>query len=394
MLRTRTWKFGAAALLLIALYLLLGHVWLAPRDDAPPPAKSSGAVAHDTVMITDLQARHISVVAASTYAFATQLDAVGYIDFNQDRLAQVFSPYQGRVLQVQAEAGEDVGKGQPLFTVESPDLAQAESTLISTASLLALSEQTLQRARKMLEVQASAQKDVEQATSDQQTAAGNYQAARQALRIFGKSEAQMDRIVASRKVDDGLAIVSPFAGRVTARNIAPGSLVQPGSATAPFSVADLSSVWVVANVAEDAIPDLRIGQPIAVAVSALPGRPLQGKLSYIGSAVDPNTHRIVVRSEIGDPRHQLRPQMLATVTVQTGAPVPSVAVPVDAVVREGDGSMTVFTTRDGHRFVQREVKLGLQQNGLEQILSGLSANERVAGDGALFLSSALALQSP
>jgi len=389
---TRTLKIGAAALPVI-LILFLACAWLAPRSNVPMPATADTLAAKDAVAITDLQARHVNVVPASTHGFDTQLDATGYVDFNQNRLAQVFSPYQGRVLQVPAEAGDDVRKGQTLFTVESPDLVQAESNLISTAGLLALSNKTLERARKMLEVQANAQKDIEQAVSDQQTAEGNYQAARNAVRIFGKSDAAMDRIVVSRKVDDTLAIVSPFAGQVTARSIAPGTLVQPGSATAPITVADLSSVWVVANVAEDAISSLRIGQPVAVTITALPNRTLQGKLSYIGSAVDPNTHRIIVHAQIDNAQHQLHPQMLASFTVQTGAPMPSIAVPVNAVVREGDGSMTVFTTQDGHRFVRREVKLGLQQDGLDQVLSGLSANERVAGDGALFLSNALALQS-
>ena len=389
---TRTLKIGAAALLVI-LILFLAYAWLAPRSNVPMPATADTLAAKDAVAITDLQARHINVVPASKHGFDTQLDATGYVDFNQNRLTQVFSPYQGRVLQVQAEAGDDVRKGQTLFTVESPDLVQAESNLISTAGLLALSNKTLERARKMLEVQANAQKDIEQAVSDQQTAEGNYQAARNAVRIFGKSDAAMDRIVVNRKVDDALAIVSPFAGQVTACSIAPGTLVQPGSATAPITVADLSSVWVVANVAEDVISSLRIGQPVTVTITALPNRTLQGKISYIGSAVDPNTHRIIVHAQIDNAQHQLHPQMLATFTVQTGAPMPSIAVPVNAVVREGDGTMTVFTTQDGRRFMRREVKLGLQQDGLDQVLNGLTANERVAGDGALFLSNALALQS-
>jgi cobalt-zinc-cadmium efflux system membrane fusion protein len=120
---------------------------------------------------------------------------------------------------------------------------------------------------------------------------------------------------------------------------------------------------------------------------------LQGTIDTIGSAIDPGTHRIAVRSAIADPRHELRPQMLASFRIRTADPKHSVAVPVDAVVREGDGTMTVFTTQDGQHFVRRAIKLGQQQDGLDQILEGLSADERVAGDGALFLSNALALQS-
>ncbi|MGC1550355.1 MAG: efflux RND transporter periplasmic adaptor subunit [Rhodanobacter sp.] len=386
-----TWKIGAAVVV-VGLGIYLGHSWLAGSSNDPAKAAATAA-SPDSVTITDQQAQHVMVEPVRTHDFDQQRDAVGYIDFDQDHLAQVFSPYQGRVRQVLAQAGDDVTKGQLLFTIDSPDLAQAEANLISTAGLLAQTDKALERARKMITIQANAQKDVEQATSDQQTADGNYRAARDALRIFGLSDAEMDRIAASRKVDGVLPIVSPFAGRVTARTIAPGTLVQAGSTPAPFTVADLSTVWGVANVSEDDVSALQLGQVVSVTIAALPGHTLQGKVSYIGSASDPNTHRIMVRTEIRDSSHQLHPQMLANFVIRTGQPVHSAAVPLSALVREGDGTMTVFTTQDGHRFTRRSVKLGQQQDGLDQILDGLSVNERVAGDGALFLSSALALQS-
>jgi cobalt-zinc-cadmium efflux system membrane fusion protein len=308
-------------------------------------------------------------------------------------VAQIFSPYQGRVLAVPARAGDDVKKGQLLFSVESPDLVQAESALIANAAVFDLSTRILERSRKMIAVQANAQKDLEQAVSDQQTAQGNYQASRNAVRIFGKSDAEIDRIVATRKVDNVLDVTSPIDGRVTERSIAAGTLVQPGASSPAFIVADLSSVWVVANVNEDEIASVRMGQPVEVSINGLPRLKLHGTISYIGSAADPATHRISVRAQIDDRQHQLHPQMMATFTVQTGTPTDSVAIPPDAVTREGDGSMMVFTTEDGRRFQRREVRLGLQQYGMDQILAGLSPGEQLAGDGALFLSSALALQS-
>jgi cobalt-zinc-cadmium efflux system membrane fusion protein len=159
-------------------------------------------------------------------------------------------------------------------------------------------------------------------------------------------------------------------------------------------VADISRVWVVANVPEDEIARVRIGQPVDVSIDGQPSMKVHGAIGYIGSAADPATHRIGVRAQIDDPGHQMHPQTMASFTVQTGAPTPSVAVPPDAVVREGDGSMTVFTTRDGRRFERRQVQLGLQQQGMDQILAGLRPGEQLAGDGALIISSALALQSP
>ena len=377
--------------------LLAALGWLAfskhPASAGGTQRPVPGAAGADAVNLNDQQARQVQVITAGTVAFAASIEAVGYVDFNQDRLAQIFSPYQGRVLAVDARAGDDVSQGQALFTVASPELVQAESALIATASMNALSGKILQRSRKLLAAQANAQKDLEQAVADQQTAQGNYLASRNALKIFGKSESAMDRIIATRKVDDALTVVSPFAGHVIARAVAVGSFVQPGAAAAAFSVADLSSVWVVANIAEADIADMRMGLPVTVSVAALPQLKLKGRISYIGSAADAVTHRISVHAQLDDPAHRLRPQMLATFTLQTATPTVSVAVPLNAVVREGDGTMTVFTTRDSHRFYRREVQLGLQQNGLDQVLVGLGQGEMLAGDGALFISNALALQN-
>jgi cobalt-zinc-cadmium efflux system membrane fusion protein len=388
----RQWLVVTAAVLIaVAAWLHFSTRAADASADSNRPART-GTV--DTVTISDKQATQVHVIRAATKNFATRLNAVGYVDFDQDDTAQIYSPYAGRVLAVPAKAGDDVKKGQVLFTVQSPDLVQAESALISNAAIFNLSRQILERAHKMLAVQANAQKDLEQAVSDQQTAHGNYLASRNALKIFGKTEAQIDRLIATHTVDDALIITSPIDGRVTARSIAPGTLVQPGASSPALVVADISRVWVVANVPEDEIARVRIGQPVDVSIDGQPSMKVHGAIGYIGSAADPATHRIGVRAQIDDPGHQMHPQTMASFTVQTGAPTPSVAVPPDAVVREGDGSMTVFTTRDGRRFERRQVQLGLQQQGMDQILAGLRPGEQLAGDGALFISSALALQSP
>ncbi len=393
----KTFAVSAAMLTALLTFGSVFHVAAGAQD-----GKKQGAVektvisdisAVDTVVVNDTQSRQLKVVAAQAHDFALQSDAVGYIDFNQDRTVQVFSQFPGRVRQVFAKAGDDIKKGYLLFTIDSPDLVQAESNLISTAGIVALTTTALDRARKLIETQGNAQKDLDQAISDQQTAEGNYKAARDTVRIFGKSDEEMDWIIASRKVDGELRIVSPFPGRITTRNVSPGLLVQPGSTPAPFTVADISTVWMVANVAEDELPKLQIGQAVSVSVMAYPGRQFQGKITNIGASIDPATHRIPVRTEIRDPHHELRPQMLANFMIRTGISLRGIGIPINGVVREGDGTMTVFVTSDGHRFKRRPVKLGLMQNGLAQIIEGLSPGEKVVADGALFLSNALALQS-
>ncbi len=381
----------AAIALLAAVAILLGKDSTVERR-----ARAAGASTPQpttSVYLTDLQLKLVKVAPAELHDFASHREAVGYIEFNQDRTVPVLSPWAGRVKRVFVKAGDDVRQGDALFSVDSPDLVQAESTLIATAGALQLTTKALERAKKMIETQANSQKDLDQATSDQQSAEASYKAARQAVRIFGKSDAQLGAIIASRKTDGELEVASPMAGRVTARNASAGLLVQPGSTPAPVTVADLSTLWMVASVTEYDLPLLRAGQQVSVSIAAFPGRKFEARITNIAATFDPATHRIAVRSEIADPHHELRPQMLATFVIRTGEPTRSVALPQGGIVREGDGTMVAFVSSDGHRFERRSVQLGIEQEGMTQILGGLDSGELAASDGALFLSNALALQT-
>ena len=349
--------------------------------------------ASDTIVVTDQQAKQVRIEPASLHDFVSQRDAVGFVDFNQDTTVQALSTVTGKIRQVFVRAGDDVRKGQPLYSVDSPDLVQALSALISSAGVRAAATRTLERARKMLDIQATAQKDFDQAVADQQTAEGNYQAARDAVRIFGKSEAEMDKTIASRKPNGELIITSPIAGRVVSRNAAPGMLVQPGSLPSPITVADISTMWMIANAPEFDIPKIQLGQKVSIQITALPGEKFEGRVTSIGASIDPNTRRIPVRTEVQDATHQLRQQMLATYVIQTGEPIRSVAIPANGIVREGDGTMTLFVTTDGKTFTRRAVRTGQEQKGYIRILEGLSDGEKVATEGAIFLSNAILLQA-
>jgi membrane fusion protein, heavy metal efflux system len=254
---------------------------------------------------------------------------------------------------------------------------------------LELTTRNLARLRELYKTRAVSQKDLEQAVSDQQTAEGALRAGRDSVRQFGKSDTEIDRIVAERIADPTLVIPSPITGRITDRNAAPGLYVQPGSAPAPYSVADVDTMWMLANVPETDSPAFRLGQAVRVKVIAHPDRVYDGKITTIGAMVDPNTRRVLLRSDVADPQHELRSGMFATFVIRTGNPVRSTAVLFDGVVREGDGTMTVWVTADRRRFTKRTVKIGLQRDGYRQILEGVQAGELVATEGALFLSNAL-----
>jgi cobalt-zinc-cadmium efflux system membrane fusion protein len=331
----------------------------------------------------------IKIEPVATFLFPVEREAIGCIDYDEDLSVQVFPPYQGKILAAFASLGDDVQKGQPLYTIDSPDLIQAESTLIGATATFALTSKELARAKGLYGTNGVSERELEQATSDQQTAEGALKAARDAVRLFGKTEAETDQIAATRKIDPALVVPSPLTGRVTARNAQLGLLVQPGNATAPYAVADLSTKWMMANVTESDSPIFQVGQPVEAKVMAYPGRVFAGRISTLGTAVDPNTHRVMVRCEIADPQHELRPGMLANFVIRVQDPVESAAIAMTGVVRNGDGTMAAWVTTDRHRFAQRIIKLGLQTDGRYQVLEGLRHGELVVADGAVFLSNIL-----
>jgi membrane fusion protein, heavy metal efflux system len=201
-------------------------------------------------------------------------------------------------------------------------------------------------------------------------------------------------MIAERKVDPTLVVPSPINGRITARNASPGLYVQPGNPPAPFTVVDISTMWMLANVAEPDSPAFKVGEKVKVSVLAFPNRIFEGLITTVSSSVDPTTRRMLVRSEIADPTHDLRAGMFATFVISTGAPERSSAIPLDGVVREGDGTMTVWVTADRRRYTKRTVETGLQRDGYMQILKGVELGELVVIEGALYLSNALATSAP
>jgi membrane fusion protein, heavy metal efflux system len=391
-IRTRAAVAGA---LIVGLFVIYGwvHVRHDSQADAAVTDTNTPAANGNSLELSDSQLAAVKVEPIALREFPVEKEAIGSIDFNEDMETQVFTPYQGKIISLFAEVGNDVKKGQTLFTIDSPDLLAAESNLIAAAGVLDLTTRNLARLQELYKTRAVSQAQLEQAISDQQTAEGNLRAGRDAVRIFGKSDAEIDKIVADRLADPTLVVASPIDGRITQRNASPGLLVQPGNPPAPFVVANVDTMWMLANVAETDSPAFRVGQPLQVKISAFPGRVFEGKVTTVGAIVDPNTRRVLVRSEIKDPRHELRSGMFANFVIGVGTPVRSPAVPINGVVREGDGTQTVWVTSDRRRFTQRTVKIGIQRYGYRQILDGVQAGELVATDGAIFLSNMLAIAS-
>jgi membrane fusion protein, heavy metal efflux system len=358
------------------------------------PATTGQSAANNeaaSVDLTEKQTASLKTGLLSAHEFAILKTSVGTIDFNQNMLVQVFSQYQGKIIKAFYNVGDDVRQGDILFTIDSPDLLQAESTLLASAGVLELQKKNLARLSGLLKSGGSAQKDVDQSTSDQQTAEGNFKAAKDAVRIFGKLDEEIDQILVNRKVESTLKVPSPISGRIVTRNASPGLLTQPGTLPPPFQIADVSTMWMIANVIETDAPAYKLGQEVRMTVPAYPDKVFTGHVTNLGSQIDPNSRRQLVRSEIDDPEHLLRSGMYASFVIRVGDPVTSRAVPEGGVVREGDGTMTVWVTTDSRRFTKRTVTTGLRQDGWVQILDGLQPGETVATEGAVFLSNKLLL---
>jgi membrane fusion protein, heavy metal efflux system len=356
---------------------------------AVTPDRGTPGSTTDEVELSEKQAGSLKIGMLGTHEFAVLKTAVGTIDFNENMLVQVFSQYPGKIIKAFYNVGDDVKQGDILFTIDSPDLLQAESTLLAAAGVLELQQKTLARLTGLLKAGGSAQKDVDQSTSDQQTAEGAFKAAKDAVRIFGKTDAEIDQVVASRKIESTLIVPSPISGRVVTRNAAPGFLTQPGTPPPPFQIADVSTMWMIANVIETDAPAYKLGQEVEVSVPAYPDKIFKGHVTNLGSMIDPNSHRQLVRSEIDDPEHLLRSGMFASFKIRVGAPIHSLGVPAAGIVREGDGTMSVWVTSDHRRFTKRTVTVGIEQNGWGQIVDGLKPDDTVVTDGAVFLSNKL-----
>ena len=373
---------------------------IAPKAALPPPAPARPAepVDPNTVILEGEQAKHLVRAAVNSRVFQEQRLATGKIAFNEDRVTPVFSPYTGRVVRLLAKPGDTVEAGSALFELDTPDLVQANADFLTALSGLTKARNTLDQAKRtearqqrLYQAKAGALKDWEQAQSDVRSAEsdlrsaeGTLAGARDRLRSFGKSEEDIARLEASRQIERVTTVRAPIAGTITMRKVGPGQFVRPDNVDPTFTIADLSTMWLSAQVAEADIPFVRLGQPVEVQVLAYPKETFRARLTYVGPALDPAVRRLPVRAEVADPHRRLKPEMFASFRIATTATTSALAVPTNAIVREG-GKTTVWVAESPTRFVRRAVTLGFEQGGVAQIVAGLQPGEQVITEGAVFL---------
>jgi cobalt-zinc-cadmium efflux system membrane fusion protein len=386
---------AVAASVLIVTGLQIGCSRIASADK---PEQSPGKNA-ETVQVTADQMHQLSIVNVKLHPFRMQKTAIGQIAFNEDASTVVLTPFAGRVTRLIAKIGDLVKRGDPLFEIDSPEVVQAQTDLIAAVqglekarSQLRLAKSVLDRQTSLLAGRATAQREVDQARneyaaaeSDYATAQGTLTAARNRMRVIvGRDQAEVERVERERAVNPLITVNAPIDGTVTARKVGPGQYVRSDAGESLYSIVNLSTMWLKANVPENDIPFVRVGHEIEVKVAALPERVFKARITAIGAASDAATRRVVVRSEIPNPDGALRAEMFATFKIATGDGDSAPAVPVEAVIREGDVA-SVWVEEQPMLFRRRKVTIGMEQDGRVQIRDGVRPGEMVVGRGAIFV---------
>ncbi len=352
----------------------------------------------DYIRVVADQMHQLQVVKVEPCAFRVQRSAIGQIAFNEDVSTNVLTPFSGRVIRLIGKIGDQVKRGDPLLEIDSPEQVPPQNDFIAAltarnkaSSQLNLARIAEKRVRDLYDGKAAPFKDLQQeearlagAENDMRSADTALEAGRIRLRILGNTDVEIAKLEQHGTLSHTTQVTAPIDGTIVSRKGGPGQYVRADSGEALYVIADLSTMWLKAQVFEQDIAFVRIGQEIEVRVSAAPNRIFKARISAISSASDLATRRVVVRSEIGNPDGALKSEMFASFKITTEDASTTPAVPTEAVIREGDIA-TVWVETEPMLFKRRVVDIGIQQDGLVQIRSGLDLGELVVARGAIFV---------
>lgn len=344
----------------------------AATDSTPPPMVERHG---DDLFLPEgspLRAR-IKVDAVTTEEVQRQLTAPATVEAVPTRMAKIAPPLAGRITKLFVHFGDAVKPGTPLFSLDSTDLVSAQSDYLKAKSALAQAELSLARQKDLTEHGIGAQRELEQATTDRDTAKDELERTQTRLSLLH---------VGPGNVGGLLTVTSPIAGRVIDLSTAPGQY-QNDPATVLMIVADLSSVWVTASVQEKDIRRVQQGDDATATFTAYPGEAFTGHVLFVGDLLDPDTRTIKVRVEFDNSDRRLKPGMFASVTFKNKA-IPEVVVPTTAVVLSGEKSQ-VYVEKAPWTFEKRPVELGDQLNGRVVIARGLDVGNRIIEENAVMM---------
>lgn len=361
-------------LLTAALILAACGEQSAPVTSAPP---------RDPMTVTagaELAAQLQTGVPGSTEV-RELLRVPGRIEADGNRMARVGSPVNGRITDLQATVGQDVQRGHVLATINSTELSAAQLGYVKAQSQRELASRSAARAKQLFEADVIGSAELQRRQSELGMAEAELGAAADQLKVLGMSGAAIARLAETRSINSLSQVVATVSGTIIERKVTEGQVVQPADPV--FLVADLSSVWVVADIPEQNAGSIRIGEDVAVEIAALPGRTVNGRLTFVSPVVNPQTRTVQARLDLPNPQREYKPDMLASVLIQ-GKPQLRMTVPVDAIVREENRDYLFVKTGDDLYRLQ-PVQLGIEYQGRRVVLGGVRDSDVVVIGGAFHL---------
>ncbi len=360
-----------------------------PRANAGDLATNIVALTPDALARSDLQ-----IIAVARRPLPQELRVTGRVQINEDRAVRIGSPVEGRVTRVLATVGDRVKAGQPVLVLHSHELAAARSdyekaraAVARAEKALAYAQAELERANRLLEAKAISRREQLRAAADLVAAQAEFEQARAELR---RAEEFLHHLGAWPEVSDEVLIRAPIEGVVLERRVTVGTVVIPSMDL--LTIADLSTLWVIAEVPEPQAARIRPGQSVSISVAAFAEERFPGRVAHIGEVLDPQTRTVRVRCVVQNRRERLRPEMYATIAITLGTTAPQVVIPREAVQEIG-GEPIVFVEVAPGRFQKRRVQLGLSatlpDGEFVEVISGLREGERIVARGSFWLKSEL-----
>jgi cobalt-zinc-cadmium efflux system membrane fusion protein len=371
----------------VLLLVLVGVIGIASgcgSQQTPVSASSSSGQEPTTqpelFTVPREQMSHVHIMAVAPSRLDRMLRLTGAVAYNAFQTTPVISQAGGPVSRVVVSPGDHVRSGQPLLYVTSPDYSLQSAAFMKARTAFELADKNFKRATDLYAHHAIAEKDLQQAESDRNQAQADREASAAALRILGIRDPDS---LAGHALSPEVPLLAPIDGEVVERLVSPGQLLQVG-ATQCFTISDMSSVWVLVNVYERDLADVRVGDTVAIQSDAYP-EVFHGKISYVAPALDPNTRTAQARIVTSNPGQRLKKDMYVTAIVSAGSIPNALAIPDAAVLRDTENLPFVYVETGANQFARRLVKLGFSQGGRTQITDGLRAGDRVVDDGGIFL---------
>jgi RND family efflux transporter MFP subunit len=346
---------------------------------APAPGGSPDIVV--TLSAEGIQRAGIIVEPITEGRDTSTLRLPGVVEPNAYRQVTVTPLVGGRVTRVLAELGQSVQRGQALAEIFSPELAEAETRFVSARAELDAHERELQRTEKLVEIGSASRQELERLHAEHTAKSTAVESAKSRLELLGLSPSTIANLGPGREVGASTTVSAPIAGVVTERAANQGLNVD--TTVKLFTVVDLSTVWVVADLYEKDFSRVRAGAGSVVTTKAFPDAPLHGKVSYIDPQVNPQTRTAKVRVEVTNPKQELRLGMFADVSIEAAGAASAASIPRAAIQNVGNRTVVyVADSKQPGRFTEREVRLGARSGNDVLVLSGVQPGESVVADGS------------